>query len=143
MWKYIHKYASPKIFYDLSLIISKWCGIACLIFLVTGLYGGLVWAPADYQQGDSFRIIYIHVPSAWMSLFIYMVMAISGGMGLIWHTKIAEIIARSSAPIGGISDRSHLGQTHGGYLLGLGCTTHFGTHPVIFVPGFYRFAISF
>ena len=100
MWKFIHKYASPKVFYDLSLPLSKWFGIACLIFLVTGLYGGLVMAPADYQQGDSFRIMYIHVPSAWMSLFIYMVMAISGGMGLIWHTKIAEIIARSSAPIG-------------------------------------------
>ncbi len=57
-------------------------------------------APADYQQGDSFRIIYIHVPSAWMSLFVYMVMAISGGIGLIWHMKIAEIVARSSAPIG-------------------------------------------
>ena len=57
-------------------------------------------APADYQQGESFRIIYIHVPSAWMSMFVYMVMAISGGIGLIWRIKIAEIIARSSAPIG-------------------------------------------
>ena len=100
MWKFIHKYASPKVFYDLSFILSKWCGVICLIFFITGLYGGLIMAPADYQQGDSFRIIYIHVPSAWMSLFIYMVMAVSGGIGLIWHTKIAEIIARSSAPIG-------------------------------------------
>jgi heme exporter protein C len=64
------------------------------------LYGGLVLAPADYQQGDSFRIIYIHVPSAWMSLFVYMVMAISGAIGLVWHIKLAEIVSISSAGIG-------------------------------------------
>jgi heme exporter protein C len=60
----------------------------------------LVLAPADYQQGDSFRIIYIHVPSAWMSLFVYMVMAISGAIGLVWHIKLAEIVSISSAGIG-------------------------------------------
>ena len=87
-------------FYGLSFCLSRWTGIACALLLLAGLYGGLVMAPADYQQGDSFRIIYIHVPAAWMSLFVYMVMAISGGIGLIWRIKLAEIIARSSAPIG-------------------------------------------
>jgi heme exporter protein C len=97
---WFHKLGSLKYFYEISRPISRWSTIICLICFITGLYGGLVLAPADYQQGDSFRIIYIHVPSAWMSLFVYMVMAISGGIGLIWRVKLAEIIARSSAPIG-------------------------------------------
>ena len=98
--KWFHLFGSPKYFYHLSLWLSRWAAIACVIFLLCGLYAGLVLAPADYQQGDSFRIMYIHVPAAWMSLFVYMVMAISGGIGLIWHIKLADIIARSSAPIG-------------------------------------------
>jgi heme exporter protein C len=98
--KWLHQFGAPKYFYDLSLCISRWAGIICIICFICGLYGGLVLAPADYQQGDSFRIMYIHVPSAWMSLFVYMVMAIAGGIGLIWRIKLAEIVARSSAPIG-------------------------------------------
>ena len=100
MFKRFHKYASPKQFYQTSMWISRWTGIISLVCFVVGLYGGLIYAPADYQQGDSFRIIYIHVPAAWMSLFVYMVMATAGGIGLIWRVKIAEVIARSSAPIG-------------------------------------------
>ena len=74
-----------------------WFALLCF---VTGLYGGLVMAPADYQQGESFRIIYIHVPSAWMSLFVYMVIAVNSAILLIWRVKISEIIARSSAALG-------------------------------------------
>lgn len=77
-----------------------WLTALLIVLLAYGLYGGLVLAPADYQQGDSFRIIYIHVPSAWMSLFVYVVMAISGAIGLIWHIKLAEIVSISSASIG-------------------------------------------
>ncbi|MCZ6802952.1 MAG: heme ABC transporter permease [Proteobacteria bacterium] len=99
-FRWFHQFASPKYFYEISLLLSRWAAIVCVICFICGLYGGLVLAPADYQQGDSFRIIYIHVPAAWMSLFIYMVMAISGGIGLIWHIKLADIIAGSSAPIG-------------------------------------------
>lgn len=97
---WFHKLGSLKYFYDISHSLSKWASVICVIFFATGLYGGLVMAPADYQQGDSFRIMYVHVPAAWMSLFVYMVMAISGGIGLIWRLKLAEIVARSSAPIG-------------------------------------------
>jgi heme exporter protein C len=57
-------------------------------------------APADYQQGDSYRIIYIHVPAAWMSLFIYVLMAVMGGIALVWRMKLAEVMLISSAPIG-------------------------------------------
>ena len=100
MYKWIHQFGSPKYFYDISIPLSKWVAIICVIFFITGLYGGLVLAPADYQQGDSFRIIYLHVPAAWMSLFVYLIIAFSGAISLIWHIKITDIIARSSAPIG-------------------------------------------
>jgi heme exporter protein C len=100
MFKFIHKFASPKYFYRISGKIIPWTGWACLLLILYGLYGGLVLAPADYQQGDSFRIIYIHVPSAWMSLFIYVVMAGAGAIGLIWKIKLADVIAANSAPIG-------------------------------------------
>jgi len=98
--RWFHQFASPKYFYDISHYLSRWATIVCVICFAAGLYGGLVLAPADYQQGDSFRIMYVHVPAAWMSLFVYIVMAISGGIGLIWRIKLAEIVARSSAPIG-------------------------------------------
>ena len=71
-----------------------------VVFIIPGLYGGLVMAPADYQQGDSYRIIYIHVPAAWMSLFIYVLMAIMGAIALVWHMKLAEVMLIASAPIG-------------------------------------------
>ena len=100
MYKWIHQFGSPKYFYDISFSLSKWAAIICAICFISGLYGGLVLAPADYQQGDSFRIIYLHVPSAWMSLFVYLIMAFSGAVSLIWRIKITDIIARASAPIG-------------------------------------------
>ena len=100
MFNWLHKYSSPKYFYDVSMPISWWSAVICVILLLAGLYGGLVYAPPDYQQGDGFRIIYIHVPSAWMSLFIYMIMAGAGATSLIWHVKIADVVARSSAPLG-------------------------------------------
>ena len=100
MYKWIHQFGSPKYFYDISFPLSKWAAIICAICFISGLYGGLVLAPADYQQGDSFRIIYLHVPSAWMSLFVYLIMAFSGAVSLIWRIKITDIIARASAQIG-------------------------------------------
>lgn len=80
--------------------LSPWFGSICLIALVTGLYLGLYVAPADYEQGDSYRIIFIHVPAAWMSMFVYVVMAISSAIFLIWRLKIADVVAVASAPIG-------------------------------------------
>jgi len=77
-----------------------WLTAVFVLLLGCGLYGGLILAPPDYQQGDSYRIIYIHVPAAWMSLFIYVVMAVTGAIGLIWRIKLAEIVMISSASIG-------------------------------------------
>jgi heme exporter protein C len=94
------KYAAPGRFYALAKTLTPWFGWSSLLLFIVGLYGALISAPADYQQGDSFRIIYVHVPSAWMSLFVYMVMAGSGAMGLIWKVKVSDAIARSCAPVG-------------------------------------------
>ena len=87
--------------------------------------------PPDYQQGDSYRIMFVHVPAAWMSLFIYVVMAGAGAIGLVWRIKLAEVISISSATVGAsftflaLVTRFHLGQTHVGNLVGMGCTPDF------------------
>jgi len=100
MWKWFHQLASPRYFYELSGRLIPWVAWTCALLLLVGLIGGLVLAPPDYQQGDSFRIIYIHVPSAWMSMFVYVVMAGAGAVGLIWRIKLADVVAAASAPIG-------------------------------------------
>ena len=74
-------------------------GLFAVLF-VYGLYSGLILAPIDYEQGEAYRIIFVHVPAAWMSLFIYMVMAFTGAIALIWRLKLAEIVMISCAPIG-------------------------------------------
>ena len=86
--------------YRLAGRLAPWFGIVCALLMVIGLYLGLVVAPADYEQGDSYRIIFVHVPSAWMSMFVYMVMAISSAVFLIWRLKLADIVAEAAAPIG-------------------------------------------
>ncbi|NNE37052.1 MAG: cytochrome c biogenesis protein CcsA, partial [Gammaproteobacteria bacterium] len=100
MWKWITKYASPMHFYLLVNRLTPWFGWSAAVLFIVGLYGAFFYAPADYQQGESFRIIYVHVPSAWMSMFVYMVMAGAGAAGLIWKTKVSDAVARSCAPLG-------------------------------------------
>jgi heme exporter protein C len=100
MWTFFHKLASPKYFYDISGRLLPWFGAATLLLLLAGLYQGLLIAPPDYQQGDSYRIMFIHVPAAWMSMFVYMVMAGAGAIGLIWKIKLADVVAASCAPVG-------------------------------------------
>ncbi len=95
-----HRLASPREFYKISRFTTPVFGLLFLLLTAAGTYLGLFVAPADYQQGDSFRIIYVHVPSAWLSLFIYMVMATAGAIGLIWRMKMAYVVVICSAPIG-------------------------------------------
>lgn len=100
IWLWFHRMASPAYFYKLAGQLLPWSIVATIILMLIGLVGGLVFAPEDYQQGDGFRIIYVHVPSAWMSMFVYMVMAVNSAIFLIWHIKLSDIVARSSAVIG-------------------------------------------
>jgi len=95
-----YKFSSPQHFYRLSTVLAPWLGWLAVALFTTGLTGGLLLAPPDYQQGESVRIIYVHVPSAWMSLFVYVLMAAAGVAGLVWNVKVADAVARASAPLG-------------------------------------------
>lgn len=100
MLVWFHKLASPPYFYRLAGKLAPWFAWASLLVMLAGLYGGLWLAPPDYQQGDGFRIMYVHVPSAWMSLFIYVVMAVAAAIGLIWRMKLAHAVSAAAAPLG-------------------------------------------
>jgi heme exporter protein C len=100
MWTFFHKLASPKHFYRISGYLIFWLGAITTILLLAGLYLGLFVAPPDYQQGESYRIMFVHVPSAWMSLFIYVFMAVLSAIYLIWNIKLADVMASSSAALG-------------------------------------------
>jgi heme exporter protein C len=97
---WLHKLGSPPTFYRFAGTLRPWMFALALILGVVAMYGGLVLAPPDYQQGDDYRIIFVHVPSAWMALFIYAVMAVSAFIALVWRIKLAEVVAMESAPIG-------------------------------------------
>ena len=100
MFLWFHKLGSPPHFYRIAGKWIPWLSWIFLLLLVAGLYGGLVAAPPDYQQGDSYRIIFVHVPSAWMSMFVYVAMAVCGVVIIVWRMKLAEVVLISSAPIG-------------------------------------------
>lgn len=95
-----HKLGSPPHFFRISGRLIPWMYGAFIVLTAVGLWGGLVLAPPDYQQLDSFRIIYVHVPAAWMALFIYVFMAVCAAIALIWRIKLSELMAMASAPIG-------------------------------------------
>ena len=100
MWTFFHKLASPPHFYRLARTLIPWLAVPGYALVAYGAYAGLFVAPADYQQGDAFRIIYVHVPAAYLSMMAYMIMAIAGGIGLIWRMKLAHAVAASAAPLG-------------------------------------------
>jgi len=97
---WFHKFGSPPTFYRVSGLLTPWLYAAALVFAAIGLYGGLVLAPPDYQQSDAYRIIFVHVPCAWMSLFAYFFMAVNAFIALVWRIKISETLAMASAPVG-------------------------------------------
>lgn len=96
----IYRYIAVHHFYTLSNYLVPIFALSLLVFGIYGTIGGLYLAPADYQQGDAFRIIYVHVPSAFLSLFIYFIMAFSSVIGLIFRIKLAELIVSGSVFLG-------------------------------------------
>ncbi len=101
MWNWLKQnFLAPKTFYTSTTAWLPWLGCAFLVCFGYGLWDGLFIAPADYQQGDGFRIIYVHVPSAFAAIAIYMTMAIAAFITLVWRVKIAAICMSCSAPIG-------------------------------------------
>jgi len=102
MWNWFHKLASPPHFYRIASAIEPWLYGSALVLVLVGLYGGLFLAPPDYLQGEGFRIIYLHVPSAFLSMHAYVLMAVASGIGLIWRMKLAYCVAAAAAPVGAV-----------------------------------------
>ncbi len=100
MWTWFHRLASPPTFYRFADVLAPWLLGLAVLLIAGGVYGGLFMAPPDYQQGDAFRIIYIHVPAAALSLAVYSFMAAAGAVALIWRMKLAEAAVVSAAPVG-------------------------------------------
>lgn len=100
MWSFVYKAGSPKTCYRFAVLLEPWLLALMLIAFAYGLFAGLVSAPVDYQQGDAYRIIFIHVPAAVMSLMVYTVMTSAVIMHFVWKIKVADIIAKVSAPVG-------------------------------------------
>jgi len=98
----IDRFANPNRFLTLTRPLVPWLGGLTLLCLGLGLYLGLFHSPADYQQGDSVRIMYVHVPAAWMAMFCYTAMAISAAVGLIWKHPLADIAGKATAPVGAV-----------------------------------------
>ncbi len=96
----MYRLANPTRFMRYSAVLLPWAAALSVGLIAAGLYLGLFAAPADYQQGESVRIMYVHVPAAWMALFVYTVMAASSAVGLIWKHPLADIAARAAAPVG-------------------------------------------
>jgi len=93
---------SPRGFYRFTTKITPWLMTISILLIAYALYQGLFVVPSDYQQGDAFRIIYVHVPSAWLSLFAYSVLVFCSIISLIWRIKVFEILSISSAKIGAL-----------------------------------------
>jgi heme exporter protein C len=100
MWTWFYRLASPPGFYRFTERLAPWLAGVGGLMLACGWFAGLVLAPADYQQGEAFRIIYVHVPAAALSLSVYTGMALAGAIALIWRLKLAECVLLAAAPVG-------------------------------------------
>ena len=96
----LHRLANPNRFLRLSDAVFPWSTGLAAGTIAVGLWFAFFVSPADYQQGETVRIMYIHVPSAWMALFVYSVMAVASAAGLIWKHPLAHVIALAAAPLG-------------------------------------------
>lgn len=104
MWdrfkRWFHQWGSPRWFYERSFVWGRWLGVIAAVMLPAGLVWGLLFAPQDYQQGNSFRIIYLHVPAAMLAQSCYLMMAVAAVVTLVWRMKMADMVVKCAAPIG-------------------------------------------
>ena len=98
----LYQLASPATFYPLAGRLAPWFAWAAGILAVAGLWIGFAIAPTDFQQGEAYRIIFIHVASAWMSMFIYLVMAFWSILALSFNTRLSAMMAQSLVPTGAL-----------------------------------------
>jgi heme exporter protein C len=95
-----HRLGSPRSFYELSRRLAPWCLGPGLVVLAVAFVWGLAFAPPDYQQGNSFRIMYLHVPAAILAQNCYVLMGVAGVVLLVWRMKLADMVIAAAAPIG-------------------------------------------
>ncbi len=100
MWSFLHKLGSPPWMYGIAGGILRWLLPVTVALLAWGALWGLFYAPPDFRQGDSFRIIYVHVPASVVALGAYYVMAAAGAVSLVWNMKLADAALRACAPVG-------------------------------------------
>jgi heme exporter protein C len=100
MWQIFHKLGSPKWFYGIATRLMPWLLTLGLLCLGAGLVWGLAFAPKDYLQGNSYRIIFIHVPSAFLAQSVYIMMASAALVTLVWRMKLADVFVKAAAPVG-------------------------------------------
>ena len=96
----IDRFASPARFQRLAAAVLPWSAGLTVVTLLAGLALALVGSPPDYQQGEAVRIMYVHVPAAWMAMFVYAGMAAAAAVGLVWKHPLADLFAKAAAPIG-------------------------------------------
>ncbi len=94
--------ASPPVFYHWAGRVWPWMAVLAVVLAVAGLWLGFAVAPTDHQQGEVYRIIFLHVPAAWMSMFIYLVAALHAALGLVYGTRLSPLLARALAPTGAV-----------------------------------------
>ncbi|TMX70654.1 heme ABC transporter permease [Photobacterium damselae] len=102
MWKWLHPYAKPERCYQLCGTLLPWFSVLAFSLILVGTIWGLMFAPTDYQQGDSFRLIYWHVPAAIWSMGAYVSMAIAAFIGLVWQIRLSDMAAAAMAPVGAV-----------------------------------------
>jgi heme exporter protein C len=96
----LHRYANPAVFARLAAFVLPWTTVAAVVLLGAGLYFALFSSPPDYQQGDTVRIMYVHVPAAIMSELVYGMMAAAAAVGIIWKHALADVFVKAAAPLG-------------------------------------------
>ncbi len=102
MWQIFHKLGSPKWFFGIASTLMPWLLWVGVAMLAAGIGWGLGFAPQDYLQGNSYRIIFIHVPSAFLAQSVYIMMAVAGLVTLVWRMKLADVFVKAVAPVGAV-----------------------------------------
>src|SRR5215813_8175552 len=96
----MHRFANPARFQRIANAVLPWVAVATTVLLGLGLFFALFDSPPDYQQGETVRIMYIHVPSAWTAMMVYATMAVASAVGLVWRHPVAELYTKAAAPLG-------------------------------------------
>lgn len=102
MWQFFHKLGSPRWFYGIANRFMPWFLLLGLAMALAGIVWGLAFAPKDYLQGNSYRIIFIHVPTAFLAQSVYIMMAVAAVVTLVWRMKLADVFVKSVAPVGAV-----------------------------------------